>query len=137
MNRKDLRAIARIRLREARVLLREGLYSGAYYLTGYAAECGLKACIAKLTRMHDFPDKERGNKCFTHDLVALVRLASLDASLRAEMAADRVFELNWSLVRDWNEQSRYETRSKRQAEDIFSAAANRQHGVMRWVRRHW
>ena len=35
------------RLREARALLGVRCWSGAYYLAGYAIECGLKACIIK------------------------------------------------------------------------------------------
>jgi len=49
VNRRDLQALSRIRLTEAKALLRLGHYDGAYYLAGYAAECALKACIAKLT----------------------------------------------------------------------------------------
>jgi hypothetical protein len=33
----------------------------AYYLAGYALECGLKACIAKLMNPDDFP-RERAAK---------------------------------------------------------------------------
>jgi hypothetical protein len=43
MNRNDLRRLARIRLKEARVLLQAKCFDGAYYLCGYAIECGLKA----------------------------------------------------------------------------------------------
>ena len=30
-----------------KVLLDAGRYPAAYYLVGYAVECGLKACVAK------------------------------------------------------------------------------------------
>ncbi len=55
MNRIDLQQLARARLREAEALLNAGEWSGAYYLAGYAVECGLKACIAKLTGLARFP----------------------------------------------------------------------------------
>ena len=50
MNRYDLRKLAKIRLKEAQILLKNGNYDGAYYLSGYVVECGLKACIAKGTK---------------------------------------------------------------------------------------
>jgi hypothetical protein len=33
-----------------------------YYLAGYPVEFALKACIAKSTERHDFPDKRRANQ---------------------------------------------------------------------------
>ncbi|HLF84399.1 MAG TPA: HEPN domain-containing protein [Blastocatellia bacterium] len=62
MNRNDLKLLAVTRLREAKVLLANGEYSGAYYLAGYVVECALKACIAKRTKRHDFPDRKIANK---------------------------------------------------------------------------
>lgn len=55
MNRRDLKDLAAIRVREASLLLKNKQYSGAYYLAGYAVECALKACISKETRRYDFP----------------------------------------------------------------------------------
>jgi HEPN domain-containing protein len=77
VKREDFQNLAAIRLKEARVLLKSGCWEGAYYLGGYAAECALKACIAKQTARHDFPDKARTNASYTHDLEELLRLAKL------------------------------------------------------------
>src|SRR5450755_5096604 len=77
MDRKDLRALSRVRLSEARALLKAGLPDGAYYLAGYAAECALKACIAKETRRYEFPEKKRVSASHTHDLADLVKVAEL------------------------------------------------------------
>ena len=48
MNRRDLQELTRIRAVEAGTLLDQGMYDGAYYLSGYAVECALKACISTL-----------------------------------------------------------------------------------------
>jgi len=50
--------LSRIRLQEAKALLSLDFDDGAYYLAGYAVECALKACIAKETRRHEFPDRK-------------------------------------------------------------------------------
>lgn len=62
MNKTDLEQLADLRLAEAAALLgaTPPMPDGAYYLAGYAIECALKACIAKLTAQHDFPDKNFG-----------------------------------------------------------------------------
>ena len=107
MNRQDLRRLTRIRIREAQVLLNTANYSGAYYLAGYAVECALKSVIAKRTRRHDFPDKDIVNASYTHDLEKLVKTAGLDTLLKRRIATDAAFEVNWSVVKDWLETSRY------------------------------
>ena len=72
MNRKELQALSRVRLREARALARLGMNDGAYYLAGYCVECALKACIAKATVRHEFPDKKKADLSHTHNLRDLV-----------------------------------------------------------------
>jgi len=69
MNRSDFKKLAKVRLKDAQALLEKGCYSGAYYLAGYAVECGLKACIAKQTREFDFPpDRKVIDAVYIHDL---------------------------------------------------------------------
>ncbi|MGH7169195.1 MAG: HEPN domain-containing protein [Gemmataceae bacterium] len=137
MNRNDFKAMARIRLREARVLLKNKCYDGAYYLAGYAVECALKACIAKMTKRHDFPDKKMVLDSYTHSLQLLIKLAGRNPDLDAEMTADAEFNNNWIVVRDWTEESRYQQHAEKKARDLLQAITNRKHGVMRWIRRFW
>jgi HEPN domain-containing protein len=137
MNRKDLRRLARIRLEEARVLLRAGCWSGAYYLCGYAAECALKACIAKETKRSEFPDLERVRDSYTHKLPSLVIVAGLKALLDAERASDPAFDDNWITATDWSEKDRYVERSEPKARGLYRAITDRKHGVMRWIRQYW
>lgn len=137
MNRNDLKLLALTRLREAKVLLASGEYSGAYYLAGYVVECALKACIAKRTRRHDFPDKKRADKSWTHLLNDLVGLAELTDSLTTEIQGDTVFSRNWANVVRWKEDSRYAINGEREAVDLVKAISDRRHGVLRWLRQHW
>ena len=138
MLRDDFQRLARLRLREARELLRRGLPAGAYYLAGYAVECGLKACIARHTRRYEFPDRQRWNQSYIHDLTRLVEIAGLGGALIAETGASRAFSINWGVVKDWSEESRYDhTITMAKARDFYRALTKQQTGVMRWVRRHW
>jgi HEPN domain-containing protein len=138
MNRTDLQNLARMRLRDARLLLWSDRFESAYYLAGYAVECALKACIARETRRHDFPDKKLANDSFTHDLEKLVDVAGLSAKMASLQAANRQFELNWTIVKDWTEQSRYLPFVAPQiARDFYSAITARQNGIMTWLRQQW
>jgi len=138
MNRQDFKRLAEQRVRDAEVLLAGRRYAAAYYLCGYAVECALKACIAKQTRRSEFPDRERVNKSWTHDLNVLVKLAELEASRNRRRDNDRVFRLNWHTVEDWSEQGRYEHGvTRQQAADLYNAVTNRNHGVLTWLTNFW
>jgi hypothetical protein len=63
--KSDFERLVQTRIREARLLLAGAEFDGCYYLTGYAVEAALKACIAKATRRFEFPDKDRANRVFT------------------------------------------------------------------------
>jgi hypothetical protein len=94
-----------VRLAEAEALMNLGHADGAYYLAGYAVECGLKACIAQET--------QRGR------------------SLRG----DPQFQKHWDVVQSWSEQSRYTKNSRESAKALIEAIVDRNHGVMKWVKR--
>src|SRR5438445_9389839 len=130
LNRKELQSIAETRLREARELLRARMPDGAYYLAGYAAECALKACIAKKTKKHDFPDKETVNKSYTHDLTQLLKTAGLETRLDKDVKRHPRLEVNWSIVKDWSESSRYQQVSERQARDLLFAISDTKAGIL-------
>ena len=137
MTRKDLQKVAQIRLKEAKMLLRQGCPDGAYYLAGYTAECALKSCIAKQTVRHEFPEKNKVNDSYTHELKKLTKLAALENKLEQHERQNRNFSSNWALVAQWNEKSRYERRSLSQAQALIDALDNRQDGVLKWLKLHW
>ena len=136
MNRLDLQNLALARLEEVEVLLNNHKYSGTYYLSGYVIECALKACIAKQTQEFDFPDKKTVMDSYTHDLEKLVKVAKLDKELRS-LLDDPNFSLRWLEVRDWSEESRYQTHSQQKALDIYLAITDPTHGVLQWLQQHY
>lgn len=137
MTAKDFRTVAELRLAEALRLRDSKCYSGAYYLAGYAVECGLKACVAKQTRKNEFPDKKRVEDAWTHDLNKLLRTARLDHVYQQTIVADKAFESNWAVVKDWKESSRYREWNKCDATNLIAAVQDAQHGVLTWLRKHW
>ncbi|WP_165066605.1 HEPN domain-containing protein [Paludisphaera rhizosphaerae] len=139
MNRTDLQQLAEERVRDAKALLDAACWSGAYYLVGYAVECALKACIAKQTDQHDFPDKARVNDSYSHDLRKLVKVAGLEAPFDQDILKVPASQLalNWQTVKDWSEAARYETASEVKAREMYEAVADGNEGVLAWIRRHW
>lgn len=129
--------MSEVRLTEAKSLLNGRHYDGAYYLAGYVVECALKACIAKQTKRYDFPNKKIAIDSYTHDLNQLVRVAGLQAALAAEIRRDANFEVNWAIVKDWGEESRYERHDAAAAKGLYLAIAATKHGVLKWLKRHW
>jgi AbiV family abortive infection protein len=137
MNRADFKKLSGLRLKEARILLDNKSYEGAYYLAGYAVECALKACVAKNTKRYEFPPKN-ADKLYTHDLKALVALAGLKPDLDAEIASVKDFENNWADVKDWNEGVRYETNiGDKRAHALYTAITSEPNGVLSWLKKYW
>jgi HEPN domain-containing protein len=137
VDRADLQRLAQERIDDAKVLLAARRWSGAYYVAGYAVECALKACIAKLMKSEEFPDRTFAEKCWTHNLTQLVGLAGLKADLEAAMGADPDLAEHWDTVKEWTESSRYARTAKADAEEIYQAITDRKHGVLSWLKQRW
>jgi hypothetical protein len=134
-----LQQLAEDRILDAAALLAAGRWAGAYYLAGYAVECGLKACVMAYVERTGviFEDKKYGEKCWTHDFVALVKLAVLEDALEADTRANRILAGNWKDVKDWNETSRYKQKSQAEAEELYASISHVPDGVLQWIRRRW
>lgn len=137
MNRNQLKNISRQRVKEARSLLDERHWPGAYYLIGYAVECALKACVAKQVNRFDFPDRKLANAAYTHNLEKLVKVAGLAQTFDIDRESNQRLEVNWAVVKDWDVLTRYEiTTTEAQARDMFSACTGR-NGILPWIKKRW
>jgi len=103
---KDLRAIARARLRDAQVLLKAKRFDGAFYLSGYAVELALKARICRTLKWPGFPQSGREFEDFrslrTHSLEVLLKFSGVEERVTARRAAE------WSVVAEWDPEKRYQ-----------------------------
>jgi hypothetical protein len=142
VDRKHWQALAKERLKDAKALLGRHRWPGAYYLSGYAVECALKACLLKYLGESGavFGDQSYLKQlagCFTHDLVKLVILAGLDGDFKAARNANTTLAANWGTVKDWKETSRYELKSELEAKALYEAVGNNPDGVYSWIRTRW
>ena len=137
LNRRRLRELVQTKLSDVNVLIKGKRYDGAYYVCGYVVECALKACIAKQTKRGDFPDKNTVDASYTHNLTRLVGIAGLQSKLDEDAAADKTFEQNWAIVKDWSENSRYQKHTRQETQALYEAIVDNGHGVLRWIKRYW
>ena len=138
MDRVDLQILADARVADTHALPHGERWAAAYYLLGYAVECALKACAAKRFREHMVPDKSLVNDFYTHSLDKLLIISSLQAALESRTAADPLFEMNWDIVRDWSEASRYDhSTTESQAREMLAAVTSPSSGVLPWLKTQW
>lgn len=128
-HRDHWKKLSEIRIADAQVLLVNGRYDAAYYLTGYAVECALKARIIRLLEGY-FPPKQG---LYTHDLDKLLDAADLKTIFEEKAKQDESFRAYWNTVKDWSEDSRYDTYDQKRAEDMLNAA----HEVVACIRKYW
>jgi hypothetical protein len=133
--RSDFQLLADKRIKEARILLAAGEPDGAYYLGGYAVECGLKACIIKkLKASEEWQDRNFSEQCYKHELVVLLKLADLEAPMSSVPGVLR----KWALVKDWRETSRYEHgKTAADVTTFLDAIDDPADGVLTWIKGLW
>jgi hypothetical protein len=138
VTRGDFQKLADDRIADAEALLQAGRFGGAYYFSGLAVECALKARIASRTKAFDFPDPKHAKNSHQHDLERLIETAELKSILDQQMAANRKFRVNWNTVRQWQVETRYDPNvTQPKAQELFSSVAENNDGVLSWLRTVW
>lgn len=137
ISKRSLETLAQTRLDDAVHLFEMSRYSAAYYLTGYAVELGIKACIAGVFQANVIPERSFVNAVYSHNLDDLVGLAGIKRQLEEDMSNDPQLSAAWATASRWNEASRYEMKDQFDAASIIEAVGNGNHGVLQWLKKHW
>ena len=123
LDTKEIRRIARARLKDAEALVNARRYDGAIYLCGYAVELALKARICRTLKWAGYPSSGsefRDLQSFrTHDLDVLLHLTGREQHVKLNLLAE------WSAVAHWNPEARYQPigqTAKPDAQSMISAA---------------
>ena len=132
--RQNLLQLSTQWLDDARILLAAGRFAGAYHAGGVSLECLLKARIAAGTQAEEFPDKKFADRVWTHQPVELLKAGGLVAFLDQAPSA---IQANWTTVKDWTIDSRYNHIVDRVVAEAFLDALDDQtNGVLPWLRSH-
>ncbi len=128
-SRADFEKLLNLRMAEAKLLLAQNDWDGAYYLAGYVIEFALKIrIISQLMRSDSFPDKKLAENFYKHDLTVLRRAAEL----ADEMDGDATMSTFWDVVKEWSEQSRYQLgKTVPEARGLCEAIENE---VLPWIK---
>lgn len=134
LNYKDLKKLAALRIKEAKILLDKRKYSGAYYLAGYSIELALKALWSKKVPAQSFvPARKVYDKLYTHNLNDLLSVSGI----KNELLTNTSREAKWAVVKDWSEETRYQIISKKNAESLYKAITAPRDGVLTRIKKIW
>ncbi len=137
----DLKILAEVRLKEARVLHRNGLYDGAAYLCGYVVELALKARICKHLNISEYPDTGDFKPIFSsHDFDRLLLLSGLQREVNITNISKKKLYTNWLLLTQWRPEQRYQpsgTYSQIQSRELILALTSRRWGFHTWMSTQW
>ena len=140
-NYRELKGIAKSRLKAAKILLEYSDYDGAVYMMGYALECCLKAIICKRLNLSQYPDKsgskDKDNIFKTHKFDILLTLSGLENDFSLNATPGR-YE-NWSELTRWSTEIRYEpigTQKEADAKRMYEALTEAPEGIITWVTKH-
>lgn len=108
---RELQSLCRDRVKEAEALMKAKLYDGAFYLSGYAIEIGLKKRICRTLCWTDGYPKTNAEftnlQSFkTHDLDILLHLSGIEDKIKEHFFSE------WSIVTAWKPEIRYASRTK-------------------------
>lgn len=117
---ESIEELAWERLEEAKILLDNGKYNGAFYLAGYSVELMLKANICRrlaVPNLFDTKDESTNSQSGvnelrkvlkTHNLHFLILLSGLKDKLDNDRAGSKIkMKVNSLLFSNWSEQIRY------------------------------
>ena len=133
------------RLEEARLLLSNGYFEGAFYLAGYAIELMLKARICKHLEIEDFylkqPEPLR-KAYFIHNIEQLLTLSGLRRKYEDETdpskGSNKALNKHWNKICSWNEAARYDCHvQQKDAIALINAIDNPKNGFLPWLLANW
>lgn len=122
------------RLEEAKALLSNRKYSGAYYLAGYVIELALKGCYCKKVGKYTFPpERETYNQLYSHNLNDILIVSRTKSAYDKAVITDMRLQIAWEVVKDWSEKTRYQIIKKRDAKPMVEAVEV----VLKWIKTLW
>ncbi len=119
---KDFKNLSLKRIEEAKCLLDNKQFSGAYYLAGYSVEFALKACYCKTVPKKSFPPKRNiYDKLYKHDLNGLLDVSGIKHEFEKSLTENNDLNAKWEIIKDWNEESRYAIMIENDARPMIEA----------------
>jgi len=74
---------------------------------------------------------------YTHEIDVLLEVAGLVLQRKTDVTANPILGANWLLVKDWDEEARYQRWTEPEARKLFVAVTDSTNGVLTWIKAHW
>jgi hypothetical protein len=98
----------------------------------------IEILLASAVKEYDFPDKSFVNKMYDHNLEKLFELnGALWLLFQADAKSSSKLASNWTSVKDWKNEKRYDIVEELEAKALYNAATEQDSGVLEWIRRRW
>ncbi|OMP79280.1 hypothetical protein [[Flexibacter] sp. ATCC 35208] len=148
---KEIRDLAQQRLREADILLKNGMCDGAFYLAGYSVELTLKAKICDrlgIPNLFDEKNLEANSikgisdirkALKTHNLLILLIFSGLKVKFDADKATNiELAKANSLLFNSWDENARYKPCGHIIQKDVekLITLLSRENGLISWIEKN-
>lgn len=149
-NPDEIRKLGWQRLKEAEILLKNGMCDGAYYLAGYSVELLLKAKICdRLGIPNLFDDNTTTNSekgmseirkiLKTHNLFILLIFSGLKIKFDLDKATNKeLAKSNSLLFNSWNENARYKPCGHMLDKDVEKLInlLSGTNGILKWIEKN-
>ena len=77
------------------------------------------------------------NDSYTHDLSTLFKISNLMTHFSEARVLNKDLDLNWTTVKDWSEQLRYQYNiTQTRVQDFFVAVTDKKSGVLTWIKQY-
>ncbi len=148
-NPEEIRKLALQRLKEAEILLQNGMCDGAYYLAGYSVELMLKAKICDRLGIPNLFDEhnitsEKGmgeirKTLKTHNLFTLLIFSGLKVKFDNDKATNKELAKATSLLfNSWDENARYKPCGHMVDKDVEKLInlLSGSNGILQWIEKN-
>lgn len=142
----DIKTLASEKFKDAECLFANSRFDAAYYFAGYTVELLLKAKVCKNLGIEDFFDfdnpgkkkiKNDGNlyRPFrVHDLEQLLVLSGVYTEFENELASNNNLKTAWSLIEQWNENTRYLTgKTQTDVKDLLTSIKKFEEWILKYL----
>lgn len=142
----DIKALASEKFADAECLYSNGRFDAAYYFAGYTVELLLKAKVCKNLGIEDFFDFDNPGKkkikndgtlyrpFRVHDLEQLLVLSGIYTEFENELASNINLKTAWSIIEQWNENSRYLTgKSQTDVKDLLTSIKKFEEWILEYL----
>lgn len=149
-NPEEIRKLGWQRIKEAEILLKNGMYDGAYYLAGYSVELLLKAKICDrlgIPNLFDEDNKSNLEKGMgeirktlkTHNLFTLLIFSGLKVKFDNDKASNKeLAKSNSLLFNSWDENARYKPCGHMGDKDVGKLInlLSGENGILKWIEKN-